>query len=100
MCEDCRITDQFARDDNPFKLGERPRMRTTDDDLRERELAAPRPTASRARIKGDVVRYLARPSSPPPSSCSGLTRSSRATAPSLALDPRLDRQSTRLNSSH
>src|SRR3546814_8948577 len=39
MCEDCRITDQFARDDNPFKLGERPRMRTTDDDLRERELA-------------------------------------------------------------
>src|SRR3546814_12679605 len=35
MCEDCRITDQFARDDNPFKLGERPRMRTTDDDLRE-----------------------------------------------------------------
>src|SRR3546814_2639956 len=55
---------------------------------------APRPTASRARIKGDVVRYLARPSSPPPSSCSGLTRASRATAPSLALDPRLgDRRS-------
>jgi ferredoxin len=39
MCEDCRITDQFASGDNPFKLGERPRMRTTDDDLRERELA-------------------------------------------------------------
>ena len=39
MCEDCRITDQFASGDNPFQLGERPRMRTTDDDLRERELA-------------------------------------------------------------
>jgi len=46
MCEDCRITDQFASGDNPFKLGERPVMRTTDDDLRERELALARAKAN------------------------------------------------------
>ena len=39
MCEDCRITDQFASGNNPFQHGTRPVMRTTDDDLRERELA-------------------------------------------------------------
>jgi ferredoxin len=39
MCEDCRINDQFASGDNPFQHGTRPVMRTTDDDLRERELA-------------------------------------------------------------
>ena len=37
MCEDCRVTSQFESEDNPFQLGERPRMRTTDDYLRERE---------------------------------------------------------------
>src|SRR3546814_17822539 len=52
MCEDCRITDQFARDDNPFKLGERPRMRNTDDDLRERELARANPNGEPRSHKG------------------------------------------------
>ncbi len=33
MCEDCRITAQFNAEDNPFKTGERPRPRTTDDYL-------------------------------------------------------------------
>ncbi|HMA14440.1 MAG TPA: 4Fe-4S binding protein, partial [Kiloniellaceae bacterium] len=42
MCEDCRIVDQFDGGKDPFKLGERPRMRTTDDDLQERELALAR----------------------------------------------------------
>ncbi|MEQ9488175.1 MAG: 4Fe-4S binding protein [Alphaproteobacteria bacterium] len=33
MCEDCRITAQFNADDNPFKTGERPKPRTTEDYL-------------------------------------------------------------------
>ena len=37
MCEDCRVTSQFDSADNPFQLGERPQIRTTDDYLRERE---------------------------------------------------------------
>src|SRR3546814_4900695 len=46
MCEDCRITDQFTSGDNPFQFGERPVMRTTDDDLRQRELARARAMAN------------------------------------------------------
>ncbi len=38
MCEDCRISVQFERGDNPFAGKDRPRMHTTDDDLREREI--------------------------------------------------------------
>ena len=38
MCEDCRVIDQFQAGNDPFKMGERPRIRTTEDDLREREL--------------------------------------------------------------
>jgi len=37
MCEDCRVTVQFEAQDNPFTGGDRPRTRTTDDYLRERE---------------------------------------------------------------
>ena len=37
MCEDCRVVDQFTGQDNPMAGGERPRVRTTDDYLRERE---------------------------------------------------------------
>lgn len=39
MCNDCRVIAQFEAGDDPFAGGERPRTRTTDDDLRERELA-------------------------------------------------------------
>lgn len=39
MCSDCRVIAQFETRDDPFAGGERPRTRTTDDDLRERELA-------------------------------------------------------------
>src|SRR3546814_20135697 len=58
MCEDCRITDQFARADNPFKLGERPSMRPPVDHLRDRALprhttnGEPKPEAPRAREHG------------------------------------------------
>jgi len=37
MCEDCRVAVQFEATDNPFAGGERPRTRTTEDYLRERE---------------------------------------------------------------
>lgn len=37
MCEDCRVIVQFEAGDNPMAAGARPRVRTTDDYLRERE---------------------------------------------------------------
>lgn len=37
MCDDCRVIDQFEAKDDPFKGPDRPKPRTTDDDLRERE---------------------------------------------------------------
>ncbi|MGD1876830.1 MAG: 4Fe-4S binding protein [Kiloniellaceae bacterium] len=46
MCEDCRVSDQFQSGDNPFQMGDRPAIRTTDDDLRERD-------AERARGKAN-----------------------------------------------
>ena len=37
MCEDCRVVSQFDETDGPMAFGERPRPRTTDDYLAERE---------------------------------------------------------------
>jgi ferredoxin len=37
MCENCRINAQFNAADNPFAMGERPRVRTTDDYLSKRK---------------------------------------------------------------
>lgn len=37
MCSDCRVEVQFRHDESPMRLGERPRIRTTEDDLRERD---------------------------------------------------------------
>jgi ferredoxin len=48
MCEDCRVSAQFESGDNPFKLGVRPTIRTTEDDLRERELELARGMANGA----------------------------------------------------
>ena len=31
MCDDCRVKVQFRADDNPFQMGQRPKVRTTDD---------------------------------------------------------------------
>ncbi|MGY0790618.1 4Fe-4S binding protein [Azospirillum argentinense] len=39
MCGDCRVVDQFERGDSPFALGAPRTPRTTEDYLRERELA-------------------------------------------------------------
>ncbi len=36
MCDDCRVRAQYHSENSPFRLGDRPRMRTTDDDLAER----------------------------------------------------------------
>ena len=37
MCEDCRVVSQFEETGDPMRSGERPRPRTTDDYLAERE---------------------------------------------------------------
>ena len=37
MCDDCRVNAQFHQTDNPFMMAERPRVRTTQDYLDERE---------------------------------------------------------------
>lgn len=37
MCEDCRVIAQLEAGDDPFGMAARPRPRTTEDDLRERE---------------------------------------------------------------
>ncbi|MGX0902702.1 ferredoxin [Roseovarius sp. MBR-79] len=37
MCENCRINAQFNAADNPFAMGERPRVRTTEDYLSKRK---------------------------------------------------------------
>lgn len=37
MCDDCRIRAQYHTEGSPFRMGERPRVRTTDDYLAERE---------------------------------------------------------------
>jgi hypothetical protein len=33
MCDDCRIKAQYHAEDSPFRMGERPRVRTTEDYL-------------------------------------------------------------------
>ncbi len=38
MCDDCRVISQMEVQDNPLAGAERPKTRTTDDDLREREI--------------------------------------------------------------
>lgn len=37
MCDDCRISAQYHQEDSPFRMGERPRVRTTDDYLKDRK---------------------------------------------------------------
>jgi len=37
MCDDCRIRSQAHSEGQPFFMGERPRPRTTEDYLKERE---------------------------------------------------------------
>lgn len=51
MCDDCRVTAQFDAGNNPFAGPPRPRVRTTDDDLRERDVEEAR--AKLRRERGD-----------------------------------------------
>jgi hypothetical protein len=37
MCDDCRVKAQYHDQGAPFAFGARPKVRTTDDYLRERE---------------------------------------------------------------
>ncbi len=37
MCDNCRIQAQYHQEDSPFRIGDRPRVRTTEDDLKERD---------------------------------------------------------------
>ena len=50
MCENCRVVDQFNDPADPFAGAPRPRVRTTDDDLREREAEI---EEARARLKAE-----------------------------------------------
>lgn len=37
MCDNCRINAQYHQENSPFRMGDRPRVRTTDDDLKDRD---------------------------------------------------------------
>ena len=37
MCDDCRIKAQYHSDAQPFRMGDRPRIRTTEDELAARK---------------------------------------------------------------
>ncbi len=51
MCDDCRVIDQFDSPDDPFRGPDRPKPRTTDDDLREREIEQARAKLLEERAK-------------------------------------------------
>ena len=51
MCDDCRVIDQFDAADDPFRGPDRPKPRTTDDDLREREIEEARAKVLAERAK-------------------------------------------------
>lgn len=51
MCDDCRVVDQFQAPDDPFKGPDRPVPRTTEDDLREREIEEARAKVLEDRAK-------------------------------------------------
>lgn len=53
MCDDCRVVTEFEGSTGSVTYGERPTMRTTDDDLRERELERARRTLAEANGSGD-----------------------------------------------
>ena len=53
MCQDCRVIVEFEAPDKPLAGPPRPRMRTTDDDLREREIEEARAKLLAERRKTD-----------------------------------------------
>ncbi|MEE8535838.1 MAG: 4Fe-4S binding protein, partial [Kiloniellales bacterium] len=52
MCDDCRVIVQFEQPDAPMAAGERPLPRTTEDDLREREIEEARAKLLAERARG------------------------------------------------
>ena len=52
MCENCRIVAEIESDSTPFKAANRPRTRTTEDDLRERNIEEARAKVLAERAKG------------------------------------------------
>ena len=53
MCDDCRVIVQFEAPDDPFKGAPRPVPRSTDDDLREREIEEARQKVLRERAASE-----------------------------------------------
>lgn len=51
MCDDCRVIDQFERGDDPMRGPDRPQVRRTEDDLREREIEEARAKLLEERAK-------------------------------------------------
>ncbi|MEM6846688.1 MAG: 4Fe-4S binding protein [Pseudomonadota bacterium] len=37
MCDDCRVNAQYHQDASPFRMGQKPQVRTTEDELRKRD---------------------------------------------------------------
>ncbi|MEM7718293.1 MAG: 4Fe-4S binding protein [Pseudomonadota bacterium] len=37
MCDNCRVNAQYHQENSPFKIGDRPRIRTTEDELKARD---------------------------------------------------------------
>ena len=37
MCDNCRVNAQYHQENSPFRIGDRPKVRTTEDDLKERD---------------------------------------------------------------
>ena len=37
MCDDCRVNAQYHQENSPMRMGDRPKIRTTEDELRERD---------------------------------------------------------------
>ena len=37
MCDNCRVNAQYHQENSPFKMGDRPRVRTTEDELKARD---------------------------------------------------------------
>ncbi|MEO1536870.1 MAG: 4Fe-4S binding protein [Pseudomonadota bacterium] len=37
MCDNCRVNAQYHQENSPFRMGDRPKIRTTEDELKERD---------------------------------------------------------------
>ena len=65
MCDDCRVVVQFESRDNPFAGAPRPVPRTTEDDLREREIQRERAQWRETAAAADIAKPGAKPGAKP-----------------------------------